>query len=70
MDTSRKFWIPAGATLSRSQALILAIPSPHKPDPQMFKDQFGRKLQSLIDQLPFKEARAALELSPEHAPNL
>lgn len=68
MTTTRKFWIPAGS-MTAEQALVLAVPSLAKPDPQVFQSLLGQKLHRLIDQSP-QEAQSVLEMSQEQAPEL
>ena len=68
MTNTSNYWIPAG-DLSEAQALLLAVPSKAKPDPQVYPALLARKLQSLINQ-DGESARAAMEMSQEHAPEL
>ncbi len=68
MNSSLKFWIPAG-DLTEGQAMLLAVPATAKPDRQMYQALLAQKLQDLVDQSP-KRARAAMEMSPEHLPEL
>lgn len=68
MNSSIKFWIPAG-DLSEGQAMLLAVPATAKPDPQVYQLMLAQKLQDLVDESP-KLARTALEMSPEQAPEL
>ena len=68
MTNTNNYWIPAG-DLSESQALLLAVPSKVKPSPQLYPSLLARKLQALIDQ-DGESARAAMEMSQEHAPEL
>ena len=68
MSNTSNYWIPAG-DLSEGQALLLAVPSKAKPDPQVYPMLLAEKLQDLIDQ-DEKEAQSALEMSQEHLPEL
>jgi len=68
MTNTRKFWIPMG-DLTPAQAHVLAVPASAKPDWEVHKFLLTQKLQRLIDQNP-QEAREALEMSQEQAPEL
>lgn len=68
MTNTSNYWIPAG-DLSEAQALLLAVRAQVKPNQQMYPALLARKLQSLIDQ-DGQSARAAMEMSQEHAPEL
>lgn len=68
MTTTNKFWIPAGS-MTAQQALVLAVQTPSKPDREVFGQILAQKFQQLIDQSP-QEARAAMEMSQEQAPEL
>ena len=68
MNNTQTFWIPNG-DLTQAQAFALGVPSPVKPQPDLYPMLLARKLQALIDQDP-QEAQAALEMSQEQAPEL
>lgn len=65
MNSSLKFWVPAGY-LSEGQAMLLAVPATAKPDRQLY---LGMLAQDLVDQSP-QLARTTLEMSQEQAPEL
>ena len=67
MNKPEKVWIPqnqSGELLS-----LLSVTATSKPNPELYLMLFRRKLQALIAQDP-KEARQAMELSQEQAPEL
>lgn len=68
MNGSLKFWIPAG-DLTEGQAMLLAVPATAKPTRQMYQALLAQKLQDLVDLSP-EQARAAMEMSPEHLPEV
>lgn len=68
MNSSLKFWIPAG-DLTVGQSMLLAVPATAKPDRQVYQALLAKKLQDLVDQSP-EQARAAMEMSPEHLPEV
>ena len=68
MNSSTKFWVPAG-NLSEGQAMLLAVPATAKPDRQAYRGMLAQKLQDLVDESP-QLARTALEMSQEQAPEL
>ena len=68
INSSLKFWIPAG-DLTEGQAMLLVVPATAKPDRQMYQALLAQKLQDLVDQSP-EQARAAMEMSPEHLPEM
>lgn len=68
MNSSIKFWVPAG-DLSEGQAMLLAVPATAKPDRQAYQGMLAQKLQDLVDESP-QLARTALEMSQEQAPEL
>ena len=68
MSNTSNYWIPAG-DLSEGQAMLLAVPATAKPDRLAYRGMLARKLQDLVDESP-QLARAALEMSQEHLPEL
>lgn len=64
MNSSTKFWIPAG-DLSEGQAMLLAVPATAKPDRQAYQAMLAQKLQELVEKSP-ELARVAMDASPEY----
>jgi len=69
MNDSQTVWMPAGPDLSPEQAAALSVPSLEKPAPDQYPQLLADKLQRLVDSDP-EEARRALEMSQEQAPEL
>lgn len=69
MNTSQKVWLPAGQNLSENQRLALAVPTSAKPSKDIYQSLLALKLQEMVNQDP-NEAKAAMEMSQEHAPIL
>lgn len=69
MNTSQQVWIPAGPTLSKPQALALAVPVRAKPERDQYLQLLEIHLQKLVDANK-TEARQALEMSQEQAPEM
>ena len=69
MSNTQSFWQPQGKSLSESQAAALAVPAQSKPAPSLYRRLLSLHLQGMIDADP-QEARSALEMSQEEAPNL
>ena len=68
MSNTKSFWMPAG-NLSEAQAQALAVLALAKPDQEIYQALLAAKVQQLVSQAP-EEAKAALEMSLEHAPEL
>jgi len=68
MNTQQTYWIPDG-DLEPSEAMALAVPASAKPRREVYRDLLARKLQDAI-QLEPEEARAAMEMSQEHLPEI
>jgi hypothetical protein len=68
MSDTKTFWQPDG-NLSTGQALALSVRAEKKPDRSIYLDHLTQKLQQLIDLSP-EDARSAMEMSVEHAPEL
>jgi hypothetical protein len=68
MNTQQTYWIPAG-NLTPPEAMMLSVPASAKPRREVYRDLLSRKLQAAVDLEP-EEAREAMEMSQEHAPDL
>ena len=68
MSNTKSFWMPAG-NLSEAQAQALSVLALAKPDQEVYSLLLASKVQQLVSQAP-EEAKAALEMSQEQAPEL
>lgn len=64
----KRVWMPAG-DLSEAQRLALSVEASNLPDPMVYQNLLQAKLQALVDADP-QEARRALEMSQENAPEM
>lgn len=69
MTTSPQVWIPAGPTLSKSQAQALAVQTRAKPAYSLYLDLLSNQIQKMVDE-DKQEAQLALEMSQEQAPEM
>lgn len=68
MTNTNAAWMPAGQ-LTRAQRKALAVQTASKPNASLHRSLLALRLQQLIDSNP-QQARQALELSQEQAPEL
>lgn len=69
MNAVRKAWAPGGADLSPKERNLLAVQAHQKPSHDLYVSLLATKFQQLID-ADHLQARSAMEMSLEHAPEL